>query len=168
VKTGAIARSNLLFGGIGLVVAGVYLRSAYLLPKSMLDDTVGTAGFPKLIGFGLSAVSVLMVAFGVVQWWARRQPDAYSPSVAAEPERQNVARAAGVVAIAAIYIGVLPVLGYFISTSLLIAAASAYFGARNWTTLVLTSLGGSFAIWLVFGALLGMRLPTGYLADFFG
>jgi len=56
-----------------------------------------------------------------------------------------------------------PIVGFHIGGALLLCAMLLIMGERRWTHLILFPLVVSTAVWLLFGQLLSIRLPTGWL-----
>lgn len=60
--------------------------------------------------------------------------------------------------ISAIYLG-----GYYIATVIYIPIAMIFLGQRNWKIIVFVDLGLNLVIYVFFGLLLSMQMPTGIL-----
>ena len=55
----------------------------------------------------------------------------------------------------------LPILGYFVATALLIGSVALFERAQRPWVVVITALGGAVLYWSVFVKLLGVNLPVG-------
>jgi len=118
-----------------------------------LTDPVGPKALPGL-------VAVLFLFAGAAEALAR--PSGDPAESVAWPERAVARSIGGVVASFVAYALLLPVLGFFLSTTAVVAAISAlYGGPRGRGTLVAAVLAG--ALWLLFVQLLGLPLPVGSL-----
>lgn len=157
---------NMACGLITLGLAVAYLFAAAALPTSALADAVGSAGFPMLIGWALAGVSVLLIARSALPLLSR-QKDADTAEtdqgIWATPLRTSL-RAGGLVAIAAAFLLLLPVVGYIVSLFLMIGAVAVYYGAApSWRT-ALVAAGGGVLFWLLFVIVLDIPLPPGFWA----
>jgi hypothetical protein len=91
-------------------------------------------------------------------------PGATSPTPGA---RSQALRAFGVIVIGAVYIVVVPWLGYIVSLAMLIAAMTYYLGGGLNRRVALVALSGAFLFWLLFVAVLGIRHPAGFWPSLF-
>ena len=138
-------RRDFIFAAAGLALAAAYWWAANQLPTSMLSDAVGADGVPKGLAVALAALSLLVAVR------ALRRKD--------EAPGAGGARALGIAALGFLYVLLAPYAGYFLSVTLLAAAAALYYGApRKWTVGAF-ALGTAGILWLMFGALLGIALP---------
>ena len=155
-------------GLAAMVVAAVYLFASSGLRTSLLGDSVGSAGFPKILGWTLAGVGLTLVLQSL---WGRRRgrattgPQGWIPSEAfAEGAGRAALRAAGVVAIIIGYLVLLEPLGYIMAVGLMVGAMALYLGTPpTWRVPVTAALGG-VALWLLFVVLLDIPLPAGVLA----
>lgn len=159
---------DLACGLLTMAIAAVYLVETAGLRTSLLGDTVGTAGFPKIIGWGMGAVGFLLVLQALRaqrRGKAASGPTGWMPSEAFQGGAGRAAlRAAGVVAIVVGYLLLFHPLGYLLSVGLMLAAAAHFLGAPlTWRLPVVAAL-GAVALWLLFGVLLQIPLPTGVLS----
>jgi putative tricarboxylic transport membrane protein len=150
---------DILGGIILLVVAGAYYGATLQIPESSLSDEVGAQGLPTILAFLLAGLAVLIIVRGVVM--ARRQLAA--AAVAEDAGEAPPRRALGLLAIAAGYIAVAPLVGFAPALALLIAAVAIYEGmAASWR-LIMVAASGALAFWLLFVQLLGVEQPAGLL-----
>jgi len=151
---------NVALGLITLSLAAAYLVATLDVPRSILDGPVGARGFPNLIGWSLVCASVLLIARSLLFRQKAASDGEADNQEWASPGRAAL-RAAGLAAIAVAYLLVLPVLGYLLSTFLLIAVGVLYqeWRAPAWALAVAAS--GSFVFWLLFAQLLRIPLPAG-------
>ena len=145
------------------LAVGYYLLAAQI-QESQLADTVGPQGLPRIYAYMLGGLSLVRIAqsFRVS---TSRAPKAERP----EPSRAHsrVLRPAGVIAIGAIYIAVVPWLGYVPSLAALIAASTYYQGGGFNRRVALVAVSGAVAFWLLFVALLGIQHPAGFWPSLF-
>jgi putative tricarboxylic transport membrane protein len=151
---------DLACGLVALAIATLYLVATAGLRTSALGDVVGSAGFPKIIGWGLAMVGALLILQSLRG--RRAAGAAWIPSEAfATNPLWAAIRGAGIVAIIAMYLLLLEPLGYILSVALLVGATAVYLGAApGWRSLAVAGL-GAIALWLLFVMLLGIPLPSG-------
>jgi hypothetical protein len=144
-------------GIIGLMLAGAYYLMAADVPESLLADAVGPAGLPKIYAVVLAGLSVVLVGRGFTPRQAGRQGPPHG--------RREVARAAGLLAIGAVYLAIVEWAGYVISVALLVAATAWYQGGVFRPRILLVAAGGAALFWLLFVRLLGVQHPPGLWAS---
>ena len=136
-------------GIAGLVLAGAYYLMAADVPESQLADAVGPQGLPKIYAAVLAGLSLILIA----RSFTRRAADEKAPPLL---------RPLGLLAFGAVYIAVVPWLGYVMSIALLIAATAWFQGGVFTTRIALVSVGGAALFWLMFVQLLGVPHPPGF------
>ncbi len=124
----------------GLALAAAYWLAADALPKSVLADSIGADGVPKLLAVMLAALSILI---------------AFTNDAESQPASL---RSLGVAGLGAAYVVLLPWTGYLVGAGLLAAASALYYGARGRRVLFF-SIGTAVLLWLVFAKALGVALP---------
>jgi hypothetical protein len=153
---------DLVFGGATIALAVGYYLLAAQIPESQLSDAVGPQGLPRIYAYLLGGLSLILIVNSV---------RATSPGSSAErpkPSAQaRVLRPAGVVAIGAIYIVVVPWLGYIVSLTALIAATTYYQGGGANRRVVFVAVSGALMFWLLFVAILGIQHPAGFWPSLF-
>ena len=77
-------------------------------------------------------------------------------------------RAAGLALIAAAFIALLTFLGYILAVALMLCAVMVYQGLPFSRRTALVSGGGALVLFALFGLLLGIPLPTGFLGALLG
>jgi hypothetical protein len=159
------------------LAVGYYLLAAQI-QESQLADTVGPQGLPRIYAYVLGGLSLVLIAQSF-RASTSRAPTAHSPEPRAErpepraqspePSRAHsrILRPAGVIAIGAIYIAVVPWLGYVPSLAALIAASTYYQGGGFNRRVALVAVSGAVAFWLLFVALLGIQHPAGFWPSLF-
>ncbi|MEI4472691.1 tripartite tricarboxylate transporter TctB family protein [Frigidibacter sp. MR17.24] len=138
--------SDRIFGIIGLVLAVIYAWQASVIEESFLSDVVGPKAFPYIIAalLGLSSIFFLL------------KPDP-------EPEWPTWGRFAEIVFAVLVFVAyteLLPVLGFVVATVFCAAYLSWRLGSRPLGAL-LTGIGSSVGIYVVFHLLLGLALARG-------
>ena len=136
-------------GIAGLVLAGAYYLMAADVPESQLADAVGPQGLPKIYAAVLAGLSLILVT----RSFRRR--------ASADQKAPSLIRPLGLLAFGAIYLAVVPFLGYVISIAALIAVTTWYQGGLFNRRIVLVSIGGAVVFWLMFVRLLGVPHPPG-------
>ncbi len=140
--------SDRIFGGIGLMLALLYIWRASIIPDSFMTDAVGPRTFPYVIAVILALSSI----------WFLLKPDP-------EPEWPRAGRLAeiGFAALVMLaYAQLLPEIGFVIAT----AFAAAYLTWRLGSTLlqsVLIGVSTSLGIYVIFHLVLGLSLARGPL-----
>jgi len=152
---------DVLSGVILLVGAGAYYWATLQIPDSSLSDEVGAQGLPRILAFLLAALAVLILVRGLTT--ARRRPLAVDAGADDEEATATPRRALGLLAIAAGYVVVAPVVGFAPALALLIAAVAIYEGMRPSWRMAAVAVTGAIGFWLVFVQLLGVEQPASSL-----
>ncbi|MGJ8583952.1 MAG: tripartite tricarboxylate transporter TctB family protein [Marinosulfonomonas sp.] len=140
--------SDRIFGAVGLLLAIGFAFAALAIEESFLSDAVGPKAFPLIISviLGLSSIVIAL------------RPDE-------EPKWPTLGRLTEVLAAAVVmilYAELLPELGFVIAT----VFAAAYLTWRLGSGLIgsiLTGLGTSIGIYVIFHLVLGLSLARGPL-----
>ena len=135
-------------GIAGLMLAGAYYLMAADVPESQLADAVGPQGLPKIYAAVLAGLSLILVT----RSFGRAIVDQKAPPLI---------RPLGLLAFGAIYLAVVPFLGYIVSIAALIAVTTWYQGGLFNRRILLVSVGGAVVFWLMFVRLLGVPHPPG-------
>lgn len=185
---GGAARDRVLAAATGLFGA-VYTAQARGIEDSLLSDAVGAGGVPQAVGLALMACAVALFA----KTWRRAGADRAdradgadgadaadaAAEAAADADGAATADAAGasaaadvgaprwriaglVVALAG-YGLLLPWTGYMLTIGLLVAVVGVLAGARPGLPLAASALAAGPVLWVLFDALLQVRLPVGRL-----
>lgn len=138
---------------------GYYLVAAHM-PTSILDTTVNSAAFPKLLGIAGAAFSLALIVQGLLAY--RSEPATAPGSDAPRSVNwQPHLRALGLLAIVCLFVLALKILGYPVAVALLILAVSVYQGSPlSWTSIAV-AIGGALFFWLFFMVFLGIHMPLG-------
>ena len=159
---------DILCGVIAFAIALAYLAAAAAIPENAIGDTVGAAGVPHLLGYGLAIMSALYVGQRLLVLRAGIGPDTEEDGESRGVFDHPLAAfgwAAGAVAICAVFIFFFETAGYFLSVAVLIFAMCVYQGVKPDLRLAVISVGGAVTFWLIFVMLLGVHMPLGIWAD---
>jgi putative tricarboxylic transport membrane protein len=137
-----------ILGGVGLVIAALYIWQATQVRESFISDPIGAKTFPIIIGLVLALTSLVIIL----------RPDE-DPRWPALP---RLAEMGAAVAVLLLYANVLPEVGFVIAT----AGAAAFLSWRLGTKPLQALLAGvviSVGIYIVFHVILGLSLAKGPL-----
>jgi hypothetical protein len=148
-------------GSIMLAVAAAYYAAAAALPTSSLDDAIGPQGLPKSYAVVLAALSV------VLMFRAARAATPGSGARPAESQRYALGRVAGMLVIGAVYIAVVPWIGYLPALAALIMATTYYQGGGLNARVGIVAVSGALLFWALFVFVLGIPQPAGFWASLF-
>jgi putative tricarboxylic transport membrane protein len=146
-------RSDRVIGAVLLLLAAAYFTLSYGIPATAVDDPVGPTAYPRGLAVLLALGSVLLIA---------RQPRPDAPLQGdAIPVPGDMGRLTGTIALTAAYVVLFEAAGYLLLTPCYLGAFARLLGYRAWRPVVTAVLALTLAVWLVFGWLLGIRLPQG-------
>lgn len=138
--------SDRIFGVFGVLLAIGYAFAAFAIQESFLSDAVGPKAFPLIIA-GILGLSSLVIAL-------RPDPEPVWPQLA------RFAEIAAAVLVMILYAKALPEVGFVIAT----AFAATYLSWRLGSGIIgalLTGVGTSVGIYVVFHLVLGLSLARG-------
>lgn len=154
-------------GVIGLAGSLAYIVAARRIEDSLLADAVGASGVPVGVGGLMALASVALLVKGLVLSPKKGGADAApSPSPSAAWMRPH-GLAAGLLAILAVYLLILPMLGYIVSVGLLAAAVAWFSGGRDRKALLGFVLLTGPLLWFLFDFALRVRMPAGFWPQLF-
>ena len=156
----------LVSGGAGLAFSALYILAARRIEDSLLADSVGAAGVPVAIG-GLMAVASVALIFKGLMASGRQVPTEPAPPEPGASRLRLHGLAAGLLLILAVYLLVLPWLGYIVSVGLMAAAAAWFAGGRQVPVLLGFAVLTGPLLWLVFDLALRIRMPAGIWRSLF-
>jgi hypothetical protein len=148
---------DLVFGAACLALAAGYYLLAAGIPESALSDAVGPQGLPKTYAIVLGGLSLILIGQSLTG--NRRPAPASSHPV--------VLRVAGMLVIGILYLLVVPLLGYVLSLTGLLAATTYYQGGGLNARVGLVALSGALFFWVLFVAVLGIPHPPGIWPSLF-
>lgn len=160
------SRSDFYLGLGAIALSVIYLYVASGIQESLLSDSVGPAGIPKVLGWAMGGLGVLLCLRSV-----RYSRTTSTPPVAAlanhcaEPRTgmHPHLQALCLLAILVGYVMLAPYLGYMVTIALLVAAVARFGGAPFNRNMVLISAASGISLWFVFAWLLGISMTTSSL-----
>lgn len=138
--------SDRIFGGVGLALAAFYLWAATIIPDSFMTDVIGPRTFPYIIVAVLAGCSAVFIL----------RPDG-EPAWPAMRDFSEIVFAAAVLFL---YAAVLSEVGFILSTIFATAYLAWRLGSKPPGALM-TGLGTSAGIYVVFHLILGLSLAKG-------
>jgi putative tricarboxylic transport membrane protein len=153
---------NAASGFFLLILSAGYYFAADAMPSSILDTTVTSSAFPKMLALagGFLSIALIVQNIFVVATAGRNAP-------AKEPDERGGGgwpahrRALGLLAIVLCFVLALEVVGYPVAIGLLILAVSVYQGYPLSKLSVGIAVAGGLFFWLFFMVLLGIHMPLG-------
>lgn len=140
--------SDRIFGVFGVLLAIGFAFAAFAIEESFLSDAVGPKAFPLIIAaiLGLSSAVIAL----------RPDPEPHWPSLG------RFVEVGSAIVVLILYAELLPIAGFVIAT----AFAAAYLAWRLGSSAiesVLTGVGTSLGIYVIFHLVLGLSLAKGPL-----
>ena len=139
------------FGVTMLVLSATYYLAASGIPESQLADAVGPQGLPKTYAALLAALALVLIV--------RSGRGVGAP--ASDSGRPALWRVAGMLAIGAVYIAVVPWLGYVVSLAGLIFTTTYYQGGSVNRQVAIVAVSGAVFCWVLFVLVMGIPQPPG-------
>jgi len=158
--------STLVVAALLVVLAVAYYLQADALPKSRLAGHVGADGFPKMLAIALALLALGLAVQSILD--IRKQKAGGTTPAAKPVEWRRHFRALGLVGIGAVYILVLPYLGYAVSVAIILAGVATYTGLKPSWQSALFAVGGALFFYVIFVKLLRIPLPSGFWPTIFG
>jgi putative tricarboxylic transport membrane protein len=155
-------------GTLGMLLASAYVLYTRGIEDSMLADPVGAAGVPTGVGVILFLASLVLF---VKSWRAPKSQPVLTDALAGDAPGGSAhphALAAGLLAMLAAYVALLPVLGYVLSIGLLVGGVAWFGGARRARSLALSMLLAGPVLWSLFDWMLEIRMPVGLWPQWLG
>lgn len=150
--------------GLFLIGLGAtYYFMADSLPRSLLSDRVGAAGFPKLLAVTLIAFSAVLIVQSLLRSKASpaRQEDEDQENAGKDSGDYHFKTAAGMLSLGIIYLIIVSRAGYMVSIALLLMAALRYQGEPFSRKMLLTGVLGGIFFWAFFVFALKTPMPIG-------
>ena len=153
--------ANLITGGVGLAFSLIYINFARGIEDSLLADAVGASGVPVSVGALMAIASVALLVKGFLPV-ARRVPGKEEEADdGGVPASRPHWLAAGLLLILAVYLLVLPWLGYVVSIGVMAAAVGWFAGGREVKVLLGFTVFTGPILWFLFDFALKVRMPAG-------
>jgi len=150
------------------VIAGsaVYLRAALNLPQLRLGDPLGPQMFPSLVAIGLAlSGGLLLIESWRKETWRKRPAAASADGIPhRRASRYEYLLLAGMTAWTAAYYAAFEPVGYVPSTIAYLFGLLAVFQKGRWVLNVAYACAFTAVVYLIFGRLLHVVLPSGMLA----
>jgi putative tricarboxylic transport membrane protein len=160
-------RGNLITGVLLLVFSVIFWLGADAIPKSRLGGSVGADGLPKMLAIALGVLSFGYIVQTLLT--ARMAGPIIGPR--REPKTVDYTRhlrAIGMIVIGAVYVAIVPYLGYIPSIALLLLIVALYNGKHPSRGLLLFAVLGAIGFYLLFVRLLEVPLPAGIWPSLIG
>ena len=152
-----------------IVLLGVFvLITARTIRMGLVIDPITPRGLPNIMGAILIVGGVILAAQQLLNW--SKLPGHLVPEEGQEDETGypiSAARAMGIMLLSAVWEGLLPRLGYLIITPLYLIACSWVMSVRSWKKVIGFSVIYTVSSWVIFGPLLGVRIPLGPFGPLF-
>ena len=142
--------AELIVGSFFLLVSIIFFALSMKLPAPMNPSDLGPATFPYIIVIVIAFLSCLLIYRGL-----KNKNDAEQPII--KIKRKN--NVFFVILLVLVYIILLPIIGYYISTALAFPAILWFAGERKPLKIVSITAGFIVFALLVFDMLLGVPLP---------
>jgi putative tricarboxylic transport membrane protein len=150
-------RRDAVTGALALAVSVVYVVQARGIENSLLSDEVGAGGVPAAVGALLGVVGAVLLIKALLKGRSSAGTSTEDP-----PTDWRVhGMAAGLLAVLAAYVWLLPRLGYVISIVAMVAAVAWLAGSRRWRTIAAMAVVTGPLLWMVFDRVLQVRMPAG-------
>lgn len=160
--------TSIITGAIGAAASLAYIAAARNIEDSLLADAVGASGVPVAVGALMAATSFVLLIKGLLSATKERGDDGGLPQASEDaaatpdsPWRPHLL-AFGLIGILAVYLVVLPWLGYIVSVGVLAAAVAWFSGGRDRKTLLGFAVFTGPLLWFFFDFALKIRMPSGF------
>lgn len=161
--------SNIIIGIILIIFSAFYYFSTSEFPPPSKTENLGPAFFPTLLAASLAILSLLLI---LTSFFFRREPGKEKGGAViqgAERLEEDSFSADdvsnkflfGTIAMSFLYVGVLSILGFLISTPLFLIILIRVLGYEKWVNNLAASVGLTAALYLLFATALGVALPAG-------
>ena len=155
------ARRELVLGCATLAIAAGYYLLAIRIPSSDIADVIGAQGLPKTYAAMLAVLSIILIGRAARANRTVVAPAPPEPADVPPTARRVGLRTFGMLMNGALYVALVPTLGYMVSIAGLIAS-TIYFqgGALNRRSFGV-AVGGALLLWLLFVRILHIPHPAG-------
>ena len=155
----------------GLICLALSFGLLYLtrgLPQSSMVP-VGPDFYPRIVLAVMAVLSMMLIAADVLAGWRGGQGGT-SAEAAVTPEKRNYRLVAVTLAVFAVYVLLLPYLGFRVATFVFVAALQVVLGEprgwRRWVYVVVAALATVIVTYLAFETYLSVLLPRGRWTGF--
>lgn len=150
---------GIILVGLGLMSIVEGIRLATRLRQPGFYDVVGPDRYAIGIGFLLVVTGAIYVFSQV-----KEKPAIKEPTVDKEGEdKETLVKVVGTVGVLALYAFLMPIIGYFLASTVFFVLVSKILGAKSWLFNIIYSVAVTGICQLIFGNCLGVILPQGYI-----
>lgn len=152
-----------------MVFSAGYLALCGQVQESLLSDAVGAAGLPRAVAWSMIVLGGLLTMRSLRFRPATALPreavgEADDAALAREDGSLNPhLKALGLLAMLALFVFVMPFIGYIAATAVLLCAVAFYGGAVHGRNLAIIAVAGALGLWFLFDFSLHIPLPVGSL-----
>jgi len=151
--------NNLLCGIFLLLIAFFFYFTAISIPVSFLSDNFGPSGLPVIYSYLLSIIALIQILHGGIQIYRSGAPNIMI-NYKFDGSLKNPFL---LLMIGYLYIFILFEVGYLVSSFLLLSTILYFLSNLKIYRILLISIIGSAAYWLIFSQLFNTRLPSGWI-----
>ncbi len=149
-------RNDLTVAGIFVLLSVAVIIGTSDYPTS--DRAVGIRTFPLILALLLGGLSVFLIVRSLLASRRLRQKEEQGSPVL---EKQTVIRILVTAGAVAIYVVVVNIGGFIITSALYLAAMAYFFGERRLWVVTTYAVVGVFAVYLLFGVVARVPFPEG-------
>ena len=161
--------TNIIIGIILLIASAFYYFSTMDFPPPTKTENLGPAFFPTLLAVALALLSLLLVIAGLFPGGASRKGGDAAVIKGAERLEEDSFGAEnisykfllGTIGLSFLYVGLISILGFLISTPLFLILLIRLLGYEKWVNNLAASICLTAALYLLFAVALGVTLPAG-------
>jgi len=146
---------DVLTGLMAAVFGWVYRQQAHSIENSLLSDEVGAGGVPGAIGAFFCLVGLALMVKGL--WHMANTPTVQS----AATDWRKHGMALSLVMVLVLYVVVLPLVGYMLAMTMMMALVAWLAGSKQHRTVIVMAVIGGPSMWVLFDQVLRVRMPTG-------
>jgi hypothetical protein len=152
-----------------IILLGIFvLITARNIRMGLVVDPITPRGWPNMMAVILIVGGVFLAVQQLLNW--SKLPGHLVPEEGQEDETGypiSATRAIGIMVLSALWEGFLPSMGYLIITPLYLFACSWVMSVRSWNKVIGFSVIYTISSWVIFGPLLGVRMPLGPFGPLF-
>ena len=157
-------RADLAISLVVVLVGAFLLIASRDIRLGSVTDPITSRGIPEILGLFLVTGGMIRVIIRLLSW--SQLPGHLVPEEGQEDEQgypASWARAIGVIFASMLWAWLLKPLGFFIVTPLYLVATVLIMGDRSRVKIIAYALIYTVTAWIIFGPLLGVRIPLGPL-----
>jgi putative tricarboxylic transport membrane protein len=146
-----------VFAGLALALGVFVFVGAFAIRLPATGTQVGPRVFPFLVGTIL-VVSAVMVIVGIVRGRLAELEEGEDIDSHSQTDWVTLAKIVGFVVA---HIALIEVIGWPFAAAVLFGGVAWSLGAKRWWVALLVGLAMGFVVYVLFGGLLGLSLPSG-------